>query len=219
MIAATSADIVLADLDLLRPVLFKAVEAGVQHARDYFEWTGRTYEPYLFSTLVRTEARSRLRGLGHEAEYEIDETQNLGLHLHYTVPGHSLFDEGRVYHIRIRKAFRGAAPVPGQSHRGRRFYNQGGYIQGELPGLTPDVTNLLILWDVTAAWMMKPELLVACPMGTAPFGSDVPCSWQLPITAPYAMPAVAVLQPDDDDEDLDLGYITVETDEDAGAAQ
>jgi hypothetical protein len=93
MISVTSAEIVLADLEPLRSVLFKAVEAGIQHARDYFEWADRTYEPYLFSTLVRTEARSRLRALGHEAEYELDETQNLGLHLRYPISEASLDDE------------------------------------------------------------------------------------------------------------------------------
>ena len=205
----TSPIVACQDLDALRPVLYKAIEAGVSEAREYFALKDRDYEPYTFSSLFRLEARTRLNDLGHEAEFDVDESaNNLGLHLRYLSPP-DVNGVRRVYNLRIRKAFGGSAPVPGHSYRTQDFYKQAGFIQTVLPGFEQDATNLLVLWDVTADWMLRPDLILACPLGTARFGSSPPCLWKVPLAPPHesltTIP-LPLVQPGDD-EDLGLDFV------------
>jgi hypothetical protein len=194
---------VLVDLRDLTPLLYLAMESGVHHARDYFERNDQVPDPWLFSHLVRYQAKQILTDSGYSVEeLEVDNLANSGL---------SLSTHG--YPIRIRKGDHGAPPAP-QSHSLHDFY-----VQGRLPfgsgGPDDDKPNLVVLWDVDRpAYNMTSSLVLACPAGVS--GTDVPCHWKVPIPQVAAATPPSTPDPTQPVDDLDLQRLDDDADTETG---
>jgi hypothetical protein len=125
-------DQVVEDLKELVPVVYASLEIGVAKALRTFELEGTKPEKFLFADLVRYHARRDLITVGRlRLDFVCEELANNGIQL-----GHRNYPR-----LRVRKAFRGGAPVPG-SFAMEQFHAQ------TLPMFElPYQPNLLMLWD------------------------------------------------------------------------
>jgi hypothetical protein len=176
---------VLEDLTAIVPALYKGVEAGATHARNYFQKMEKVaadrYDSFLFCTLLRRGALPVIAAGATTGGYTVNQDHNLALHVSLVRQG-DLFRPWRDYYVHIRKALQGDVPPPGHSQRNRGFYRQDS--QGSLSGISGEVLNLIVLWDADRKWRLKPELRLACTRGTAPFGRKVPIWWATVLQPP-----------------------------------
>ncbi len=175
----------------LVPVTYGALEHGVAKAHAYFEHEGEAIEPFTFAQITRFQARLHLTRVGRlRVEFDYDELANNGLEIHYNSSP-----------IRLRKAFRGGAPLPG-SFAMENFHAQtlALFSDAEVP-VRP---NLILLWDVIRpAYLLAPDLYIACPKGTRlKFPNVAECHWlvKLPNVALMPQPAVRVDEIDQYDD-------------------
>jgi hypothetical protein len=189
---------IIADLAPFTRDLYRALEAAVLKAREYFEREGcEEIERFLFADMVRFWAKSYLQQLGHEVE----DLLNNGL---------SIFYGGST--IRIRKVDNGRIPSPGHSRVLQAFYRQNRPIQRPLPGMRTFLypveagqiaSNFIVAWDLTPSYNMA-ELELACPSSGNSDRDSTQVFWRVPLPNPVfstlaaSAPSVAVA----DDEDL-----------------
>lgn len=149
--------VVVTELIDLTRLLYHALEAGTLEASRYFEQKGRQHDPWLYASLVRSEARDVLTKQGYLVNVIPEDVVNNGLCMEYLI-----------YRIRILKAAEGQAlPIPGSSLARQEFYGQAEWLRLPLPNLPPELApprrlNLVYLWDVTAAHRLS-LLTLVCP--------------------------------------------------------
>lgn len=141
---------VVESLNSLHPKIWAILDAAVAKAREYFEANEKEFDVYLFSDLVRNEAREQLERLARvDIELIVDgfarkHLQNNGLEISY-----------KDYRIKILKGRNGFLPAVGQSRSKRDFFYQQSL--WEL-----DFLNLVIIWNIDTAYRLT-ELRLACP--------------------------------------------------------
>lgn len=188
---------VFAKLAPLFPVLYAALEAATHETREFFDAKGKRIDRYLAPCLVRYFGKAYLLELGQRAHYEEDDVGNLannGLALTYAD-----------YQLRILKADLGQPPAPGHSRKKQAFYHQQKeMVFGDLANKQAVLSqmNLIVLWDVDAAYDLKP-LSLACPMAGLVSRASVEVHWQEEI--PYINDAATAADEDHvGEEDLAL---------------
>lgn len=159
------ANVVLADLDGVPPVLHEVTEAATAEARAFFETRNESINSYLFPCLVRYFAMIMLRLPRYsQAGYSLVGLSNNGLFIIYQ-------KNGKAYRIRILKADEdGDLPLHNLSEVKRQFYaNLNPYLPGIEWGVDPEAPppsglNLIALWDVNDAYGFT-RIQLVCPDG------------------------------------------------------
>ena len=167
-------DEILIDLKDVTDAVWEALEAGAQHAREYFDSRGLDVDPFLAAHLTRFEARRLLEQHQHEAEYERRELSNSGLRL-------VAVRHGRRYDIRIRRSDDGRLPAT-QSDAMDDFY-----YQPVLDGIDTahiETINLVALWVTPENYAQVTSLSLACPAAGGDTKSDVQAHWYKPVPHP-----------------------------------
>src|SRR5438552_1402633 len=144
---------VLIDLRDVTDAIWEGLEAGVQHAREYFDSRGLEPDSFLAAHLTRFVARGLLEQNQHEAEFERRELSNSGLRI-------LAVRNGRSYDLRIRKSDDGLLPTP-QSDAMQSFYYQP--ILAGIELTQPEAINLVILWESPKNYSHITALNIACP--------------------------------------------------------
>ncbi len=181
-------EVVLARLEQIIPLLYHAIESGVSKALAY-QYDGAR-DPWLASHLVRHHAKTVLKALGHDVDemFDLNEKSPLsGLSFSYRSQ----------YGFKVLKADRlGGLPSAGNSDRRKEFYCQES-LAPELLGIAreslPELPlNLVVLWEVDAAFNLL-GLTLVCPKSDSPlFGDDgqvlrsAELHWSIPIPHPAA---------------------------------
>lgn len=184
---------VLNSLSDLHPRISQIMEAAIASARGFFETNNKDYDVWLFSHLVRSEARE---GLERIEQTDIDLigdgfiTKDLafsGLEFNY-----------RGYRIKILKGRDGLLPSVGRSRAKREFF-----FQQSLLGMTSEYLSplkLVIVWNIDTNYNLI-ELRLACPRSPESYPENSSEYWSISI--PPASSTVIVAQPFDDPvEDL-----------------
>jgi hypothetical protein len=166
---------VLADLRDVTDAIWESLEAGILHAREYFDSRGQEPDAFLAAHLTRYEAKRRLEQQQHEAEFERRELSNSGLRV-------CAFRNGRVYDLRIRRSDDGNMPAP-QSDAMEDFY-----YQPVLEGIdflrSIQAMNLVILWETPRNYSHITSLAVACPRAAGQGRAEVEAHFHVPIPHP-----------------------------------
>lgn len=164
----------LARISSLVPLLYQSTDRAAQQARAFFDGKQRI-DPYLFPNLFRYFAKEQLDSGGQEVE-------DLGRD---DLPNNGLLVRFNGLQLRILKAYNGSVPPPGDSEPKIAYYNQ----QLPLPlssliqtrGETRIEWNLIVLWDVSAEYLMRP-LRLALPRSGR--DNDVDVDWIATIPNP-----------------------------------
>lgn len=191
-----SPESVLESIDLLHPKVSAIMESAVAHAREYFDTHGKLFDVYLFSDLVRNEAREQLELLVLTdddllaAGFSRRDLPNNGLEVH-------IYD----YRIKILKGKKGLLPSVGRTRAKREFFYQ--------PSLwETKFINLVIIWNIDATYHLV-ELRLACPKYPETYPEFSAEHWSISI--PPAPTTIVVEESFDVSvEDLDIGPIQLE---------
>lgn len=185
--------------DLIRvwPTVFDAIEVACQDLRGWFDERGEPVNHALAHNMVRYIAIQHLEQLGLDAsldDVEREPLANNGISLRV----------GR-YHLRFRKLGANGVPVPGQSQVLQDFYDQQmtfafGDADDEAPDAPAILTNILVLWEVTAEYKFV-GLHLACPASGGDSRHSVSLYWG-PTAIPH--PALAASAPGTPAADHDL---------------
>ena len=161
---------VLAQLQPIVPLVYRAMEGALQKTREFFEDRNVEVDRSLAPNLVRYFAKEFLVAEGQvvieeeeadTADYELQPLPNNGLCLSF----------GR-HEIRILKSDDGELPAPGQSKSRQTFWNWNGqqsfnFSYGDEPASTSEEEfpnlHLIILWDVAPVKYTLKKLLLGCP--------------------------------------------------------
>ncbi len=173
---------VLADLQDVTAAIWDALEAGVQHAREYFDSRGLDVDPFVAADLTRFEAKRLLEQQQHEAEFERRELSNNGLRVLAT-------RNGRLYDLRIRRADGGLLPTV-QSDAMAAFY-----YQPVLEGIElahAESINLVILWETPSNYSQITAMNMACPRAGGEYREDVHAHWYTPIPHPVTTTSLPI---------------------------
>lgn len=149
---------VMEEIKPLHPVIYKAIEYGVESTRNYFEGLERQINASLAPCLVRYHAMVFLDDSDDSrVSYIREELGSNGLLLKYPA-------ENPKYIIRIWKADNGVLPAPGRSRIRQQFVHQ-----PYLPFFLDDgdlmvPLHLVVTWDVDARFSLS-EVRLVCPKG------------------------------------------------------
>ena len=191
-----SPDSVLESLGILHPKVSTIMEAAVACAREFFETHHKEYDVYLFSDLVRNEARERL-DLLHLTD---DEMIAAGFS-RKNLPNNGLEVHIYNYQIKILKGKDGLLPSVGRTRSKREFF-----FQPSLWGVP--FIKLVIIWNIDAAYNLV-ELGLACPMYPETYPDNSSEHWSISI--PPAPTTIVVEESFDASvEDLDIQPIQLE---------
>lgn len=196
------------NLELILPIIHTALEHGTLKAREFFEHEDKdkNVDRYLAPNLVRWWAKKYLHGAGlqvteEQAEFDLQQLPNNGLCLSF----------GR-YRIRILKSDDGELPVPGNSVRRQNFYHQISivYVTEEGALVQEDVTNLIILWDISRPYNLS-GLSLAYPKSGKDTKASVQVHWHVPIKHPaFAFTVDAKSKPMTEEDNLPLKLKQIE---------
>jgi hypothetical protein len=176
---APTFDEVEADLVAAWPTIFAAFESACHAVGDWFDARGEDVDSALAHNIVRYVVIQHLEKHGFDAvaiDIEREPLANNGISLLI----------GR-YHLRFRKLGAAGVPLPGQSGVLQGFYEQQLVFAfaDDVAAPPDDLANILVLWEVTAAYKFV-GLHLACP------ASGVSLHWG-PIGIPH--PALALSAP------------------------
>lgn len=157
------------------PMLWEALETGVEVARDHFERSGARRDPYLAAHLTRFHTRWALERSLPGVDFEVDENipsipnlPNSGIRVR--LAGVELW---------ILKTFQGGVPAPGRSRRRQEAWQQ------PMFELKPART-LLVLWDVDDNYELAVVSLVRPKKGDAdPTSGEA--LWEVALPRPSAL--------------------------------
>lgn len=199
---------VLADLVPITPALYRTLEAAVFMAHNYFAQRERDVDLSHHANIVRYEAKV----LFEEQNFPMGDLANNGVLLTY-----------KNYRIRILKADQGRVPCPGTTRAKQQFYRQLPLARvGDAPASVrppEEITNLLLIWDVTATYALA-DLLVACPKYGDADRASVETFWKELLPHPAELVAPTAPGPiDADDEGDDLPLELVAKDKKTGRAE
>lgn len=170
---------VLEELRRELALVYEAIEAATQVAREFFEeYRGRDLDRILAPHIVRSEVKHFLESRGQEVEeMEPEVLANNGL----------LYHSGR-FSLRILKAQDGVLPAPGPSERRQAFYDQEP-TQHRLLGWAAAtgeeeaigrIVNLIVVWDTDHRYELT-ELHLALPKAGSATKDSVETHWMVPI--------------------------------------
>jgi hypothetical protein len=176
--------VVLAEMDVLIPHLYAALENGTMKAREYFEQEGVKVDRYLAPEIVRYHAKIFLDSVS-EGLFLTEPLARNGLYI-------------REFHdleIRVFKSSDGELPIPRSKTR------QDYYEQMTLPVFEPlSPLKLVVLWNVVYPYNLVP-LTLACPRTSDPEKMEVEAHWYSAI--PYPAQAATFGNSDDTDPDVE----------------
>jgi hypothetical protein len=159
----------------LLDVIYEGLEAGTEHAREYFEGQSRGIEPTLASALVRYRMKAYLADRAEVVEeYDQEDLANIGLCI-----------RAGKYCIRIWKSGGDFIPPPGRSRSKHGFLHQQlEFVFPDQPGI-PRMTelNLVVLWNVDPSYHLT-GMHLACPKAAPTNYSTVEVYWAIPIDHP-----------------------------------
>jgi hypothetical protein len=193
----------LSDLSQLIPVVYSALEAAIQSAREFFDREGnRPIDPYLAPCLVRYYAKRFLIDAGCNAEYEddVEHDEGDGEFKFHNLSNNGLALTSEKYQIRIWKSDDGKLPVPGPSQPRRAFFQQCLPYDMSLPA---EQLGLAILWEVSPNYVLT-RLLLSCPKAGDTSRASVEAYWTVPIPHPAFSAIVADQSEDHVEEFVDL---------------
>jgi len=172
-------------------LIWNALEAGILHARTYFddETDGeRPYEASLFAMLVRARAKSVLDGAGAHAEFddlEFEPLQNVGLRVRQGA-----------HTVRIRLSQDLSVPLPRSSASLQEYYSNPCVIHlfklDEVEQAIEEMDEPIKLMFVWRAFpkTYKLEAALALPRVSSSDGDSVSVWWLEPLPHPSALTAV-----------------------------
>lgn len=172
---------VLADLHDLAPLVWGALEAGVDHTRWYFsEFRGPevSLDPYLAAHLTRNIAGEYLMKRQQDVEFEPEPLANSGIIIRAT-------RNACRYEIRVRRALDGRLPTS-QSKTMLDFCRQTLLPFKEIEPTKAPFLNVIFLWETPKAYTHVSSVILACPEVGAKVRDEVHAHWYAPVPHPIA---------------------------------
>lgn len=167
-------DIALKETAPATRFIYKALEAAVVVAKEYFDNLDKEVDPFLAADLVRYHAVLYMDKKGSEVEgFDRKPLPNNGLCVHF----------GN-YRIRVRKSDEGDIPDPGPSRTMQAFYQQ--RLEGWDQIADDDgsaLVNVLIIWDATRNYVLLGMKLV-CPKDGSESRRSAEKYWEIAIPHP-----------------------------------
>lgn len=180
MVSIPSSEEALADLTLIFPLVYSALEIGTVKAQEFFITEQRDKDDkrnrYLAPSLIRYHAIKELES----AHYKIKVVEASSCINLQDVPNNGLMISYGNYDIRILKSNNGELPIPGHSTSRQQYYQQLSFpFHKDIPKHLSKI-NLIILWNMDRNHSLG-DISLACPKAGGHTKDSVEIYWHTQI--------------------------------------